>query len=254
MKQLQLQYSIAFLSIALLLGCSGSPKLKSVTTGSTEFNQANSAVDSTSYKLIAPYKKEMDRIMNEVLAVSDSALTKDLPEGSLGNFVSDAVLKKTNDLYRPEDKHPADICLLNNGGLRAQLPKGNITRGNAFELMPFENSIVILTISGQRMQQLFQSLVNFNGAPFAGANVRAKDKKIIELNINGLPFDPGKNYKVVTSDYLAAGGDKYEFFKDPLKTDTLNYKLRDAIIDYMTEENKKGNKIKSRKDGRIKLE
>jgi 2',3'-cyclic-nucleotide 2'-phosphodiesterase (5'-nucleotidase family) len=227
------QYIIAFIAIALILSCSNTTRIKSVNSSSLEFNHQNESVDSLTYKFLAPYKSEMDKIMNEVLAISDSALTKDLPEGSLGDFVSDAVLKKANDNYQPADKKSADICLLNNGGLRAQLPKGKITRGNAFELMPFENSIVILTITGERMQQLFQSLVDNNGAPFSGARVVSKGKKITELKIGGQDFDISKNYKVVTSDYLAAGGDKYDFFKNPLKTDTLNYKLRDAIIDFM---------------------
>lgn len=254
MKRYSLQYFIVFAAIAIFSCCSGPTKIKSVSTGSIEFSRQNTAVDSSTYKLIAPYKSGMDKIMNEVLAVSDSALTKDLPESSLGDFVSDAVLKKTNDVYKPADKKPADVCLLNNGGLRAQLPQGKITRGNAFELMPFENSVVILTITGTRMQQLFQSIVANNGAPFSGATVKARGKKITELKIGGQAIDTAKYYKVVTSDYLAAGGDKYDFFKNPVKTDTLNYKLRDAIIDYMMEENKKGNTIKSRKDGRIKYE
>jgi 2',3'-cyclic-nucleotide 2'-phosphodiesterase (5'-nucleotidase family) len=254
MKQHPLQYVIVFIAIAIFSACSGPPKLKSVSTSSIEFSRQNAAVDSSTYKLIAPYKMEMDKVMNEVLVTSDSALTKELPESTLGNFVADAVLKKTNDAYHPADKKPADVCLLNNGGLRAQLPKGNITRGNAYELMPFENSIVILTITGDHMQQLFQFLVDNNGAPLAGAMVTAKGKKITTLKIGGKDLDPAKNYKVVTSDYLAAGGDKYDFFKTPVTIDTLNYKLRDAIIDYMVEENKKGNTIKSRKDGRIKYE
>jgi 2',3'-cyclic-nucleotide 2'-phosphodiesterase (5'-nucleotidase family) len=249
-----LQYIIVFITIALMQGCSGTTKIKSVSTATIEFNSQNTSVDSVTYKMIAPYKSEMDKIMNEVLVISDTSLTKDLPEGSLGNFVSDAVLKKTNDVYKPADNQPVNICLLNNGGLRAQLPKGAITRGNAFELMPFENSIVILTLSGAKTQQLFQSLVNFNGAPFAGATVKVKGKKITELKINGELFDINKNYKIATSDYLAGGGDKYDFFKDPIQTETLNYKLRDAIIDHMIDENKKGNTIKGKKDGRIKFE
>jgi 2',3'-cyclic-nucleotide 2'-phosphodiesterase (5'-nucleotidase family) len=254
MKQYPLQYFIVFIAIAIFENCSAPTKVKSVNTGSVEFNKQNSAVDSSAYKLIAPYKKEIDAIMNEVLVVSDSAFTKELPESTLGDLVSDAVLIQTNKNYKPADGMPADICLLNNGGLRAQLPKGPITRGNAFELMPFENSILILTIKGERIQQMFQSLVDNNGAPFAGARLVSKGKKITDLKINGQPFDITKNYKVVTSDYLAAGGDKYDFFKEPLKVDTLNYKLRDAIIDYMISENKKGNTLKSKKDGRIKFE
>lgn len=248
------QYIIVSLAIVLTQSCTGPTKIKSVSTGYVEFNQQNAAVDSTAYKLVAPYKTELDKIMTEVLVISDTALTKDLPEGSLGNFVSDAVLKKTNDIYKPADNLPVNICLLNNGGLRAQLPKGPVTRGNAFELMPFENSIVVLTLTGEKTKQLFQSLVEFNGAPIAGATVKAKGKKISELKINGELFDITKNYKVVTSDYLASGGDKYDFFKNPVKTETLNYKLRDAIIDYMIETNQKGNTIKGKKDGRFKYE
>jgi 2',3'-cyclic-nucleotide 2'-phosphodiesterase (5'-nucleotidase family) len=249
-----LQYIIAFIAIALIQSCSGTTKIKSVETTSIEFNPNNSFIDSATYQLISPFKSEMDKIMNEVLVVSDTALTKELPESSLGNFVSDAVLKKANDHYIASDNLPANICLLNNGGLRAQLPKGIITRGNAFELMPFENSIVIITLSGEKTLQLFQSLVDFNGAPFSGATVKAKGKKIEELKINGELFDITKNYKVVTSDYLASGGDKYDFFKEPVKTETLNYKLRDAIIDYMMDTNKNGKTLNSKKDGRIKYE
>jgi 2',3'-cyclic-nucleotide 2'-phosphodiesterase (5'-nucleotidase family) len=248
------QYIIVLIAIVLIQSCSGTTKIKSVSTGYIEFNAQNTSIDSSAYKMVAPFKAEMDKIMNEVLVISDTALTKDLPEGSLGNFVSDAVLKKTNDHYKPSDNLPANICLLNNGGLRAQLPKGPITRGNAFELMPFENSIVILTLTGEKTKQLFQTLVDFNGAPFSGATIKVKGKKISELKINDEPFDANKNYKIVTSDYLAAGGDKYDFFKNPVKTDTLNYKLRDAIIDYMIEIHQRGNTLKGKKDGRIKYE
>src|SRR4051812_11205605 len=124
MKRSTQQYIVALYTIAILYSCSHATKIKSVETASIEFNSKNAEVDSSTYKLIAPYKAQMDKIMNEVLGVSDSALLKDLPESSLGNFVSDAVLKKTNDRYQPADNVPANICLLNNGGLRAQLPKG----------------------------------------------------------------------------------------------------------------------------------
>lgn len=237
----------------ILLSCSTSPKIVQVEKTSIELND-KSSVDSTFHQTIAPYKTKMDAIMNEVLIVSEQALLKGLPESSLGSFVSDAVLKKANERYKPADNVPADICLLNNGGLRAQLPKGEITRGKVFELMPFENSIVVLTLSGEKTKQLFEAMVANNGAPFAGATVIGKGKKMQELIIGGKAFDSNKTYKVVTSDYLAAGGDKYDFFKNPVKTDTLNYLLRDAIIDYMIDEHKKGNTLKYATDGRIKLE
>lgn len=220
-----------------------------------ELNAQTSLTDADFEKAIDPYKDKLDLIMNEVLIVSEQPLLKGLPESSLGDFVSDVILKKTNDNYKPADNIPVSICLLNNGGLRSELPKGNITRGNAFELMPFENAIYILTITGAKTKQLFEYIVENNGAPFAGATIKSKGKKIIELKINGQDLDINKNYKITTSDYLAtAGGDKYHFFKDPVKTEILKYKLRDALIDYMKEENKKGNTLKVNIDGRIKYE
>jgi 2',3'-cyclic-nucleotide 2'-phosphodiesterase (5'-nucleotidase family) len=246
-----------FLPFALLFieNCSTVPKIKKIETSMFELNSKNTLKqDSVFVNIIKPYKAKMEKIMNEVLIISDQELSKGLPESALGNFVSDVILKKTNDKYNPSDKAFVNICLLNNGGLRSELPKGEITRGNAFELMPFENEIIIVTINGEKAKQLFEYIVEYNGAPFSGATIKAKGKTIIELKINGQLFDINKTYKVTTSDYLAAGGDKYNFFKDPIKTEKLNYKLRDAIIDYMVEENKKGNTLKFSTDGRIKYE
>lgn len=254
MKLSPYKYFLPFCVLIFIIACNTTPKLKSVEKSMIELNAQNALTDSVFEKKISPYKTELDKIMNEVLVVSENEMLKGLPESSLGDFVSDAVLKKTNDVYHSADSVKANICLLNNGGLRAQLPKGNITRGNVFELMPFENSILVLTLSGEKTKQLFEYIVGSGGAPFAGATVKGKSKKITELKISAENFDEKKTYKVVTSDYLASGGDKYSFFANPLKVDTINYKLRDAIIDYMLDENKKGNKINAVKDGRIKLE
>jgi 2',3'-cyclic-nucleotide 2'-phosphodiesterase (5'-nucleotidase family) len=251
MLHLLLRILVLLCQLLLLAACSGKTKISSVTVSSIELNEKNKITDSATYYTIAPYKEKMDRIMNEVLGVSDTSLTKDLPESSLGNFVSDAVLSRINSVSTSYKIMPADICLLNNGGLRAQLPKGEITRRNVFELMPFENKIVVLTLSGKQTQEMFEYIVASNGAPFSGAKIKATGKKISALFIQGSPFDPGKNYRIVTSDYLAAGGDKYTFFKDPLYTDTVNYLLRDVIIDQIKSLSASGKKISSKKDGRI---
>ena len=234
--------------------CSTTPKLKKVETSMIELNSQSVQNDAAFEMTINPYKIKMDLTMNDVLIVSEQPLTKGSPESTLGDFTADALLIKTNDHYKPADKVPGDISFLNNGSMRTAFPKGDITRGNAFGLMPFENFIVVLTISGAKTKQLFEYIVENNGFPFAGARVKVKERKITELKINGKNLDLKKTYKIITSDYILGETIKYYFFKDPIKSEVLKYKLRDAIIDYLVDENKKGHSLKVNLDERIKYE
>jgi 2',3'-cyclic-nucleotide 2'-phosphodiesterase (5'-nucleotidase family) len=237
--------------IALTLGsCSSRPRMRSVEPGVIEMN-SSVPTDSAAYNLLHPYKEAIDQIMNEQLAETSAALTKEQPESTLGNFVADAVLEMTNERCKTLGLQSADICLLNNGGLRAQLPKGSVTRRNAFELMPFENKIMIVTLSGEQTKNLFEYIAAVNGAPFSGATLKAKGKKVSAIRIAGADFDQTKTYRVATSDYLAAGGDKYDFFRSPVSADTMKYLLRDAIIDKLKKEKTAGRIIEGKKDGRI---
>lgn len=244
--------NLAFLAtLVAFCACSKQTVISSVNVSHTEINNTNTTADSSVLIRIAPYKQKMESEMNEVVGVTSMPMVKAEPEGSLGNFVADLTLKKTNEKYSPADGAKADVCLLNNGGLRTSLPMGEITRGKVYELMPFDNRIVVLTLTGEKMQQLIEYLAYSGGAPVSGVKMGIKNKKPVNVTINGQPIDANRNYKVVTSDYLAAGGDKMRFFNDPIKIEDINYLLRDAIIDYMKEEHKKGNKLSTEADGRI---
>ncbi|MBA3901476.1 MAG: 5'-nucleotidase C-terminal domain-containing protein [Bacteroidetes bacterium] len=232
---------------SLFLGCS--PKVGSLTFERSMiiFNESLIAPDSSAMAMIMPFKSQIDLEMNDILIISEMALAKGQPESLLGNLVADLTLKKGMDYYQA----PIDFCLLNNGGLRTALPEGEITRGKVFELMPFENELVVLTLSGQKAEQLFNYVARSEGMPVAGIKMGIQDKKAVNVLINGKPFNPEKEYKVITSDYLANGGDKMAFFKDPLKSEILYVKLRDAIIEFFTEENIAGRNLTSKEDGRI---
>lgn len=207
--------------------------------------------DSAILKLVEPYKNEIDRTMNAVLVVSAQALVKSQPEGLLGNIVADLTLETCNYNYQPEDGELADICILNNGGLRTSLPKGEITRGKVFELMPFENEIVVLTLSGENTLNLLKYIAKVGGIPVAGFKMGIKDDEPKDIIIGGKPFDINRNYKVVTSDYLASGGDKMYFFNNPINYEYVNKMLRDAIIEYFTAIGEKNEELVVKFDDRI---
>lgn len=239
--------------IALIfVSCSGGSKVASKEGTSVALTKDySSGKDVSIEEFIKPYNDAMVKEMNEVLIVSDLALTKDQPESLLGNLVADIVLKKSNEKCRELSLEKVDICLLNNGGLRTSLPKGELTRGKIFELMPFENEMVVLTMTGEQIRDMFTYVAAANGVPMAGIRLGIKDSQANTIKINTIDFDIKKTYRVVTSDYLGAGGDKMTFFSKPVKMEKLKYKLRDALIDYMKEEGKKGTVLTSKLDGRI---
>ena len=233
---------------AILLSCS--PK-SHIIRYDDNFLSIDSTLtpDSLITAEIVPYKVQFSKIMDEVLAYSEQAMFRDQPEGLLGNFTADATLKKTKEFCK--DSCTVDFCVLNNGGLRNSLPKGNITRGNVFQLMPFENEIVILKLDGNSLKEMFDFIANKGGMPIAGMKMKIKNNMASDVIISDKPFDISKSYWVVTSDYLASGGDNMSFFSNAQKKIMLEKKLRDVIIEYLQEENKKGNTIKVKKDGRI---
>jgi 2',3'-cyclic-nucleotide 2'-phosphodiesterase (5'-nucleotidase family) len=143
---------------------------------------------------------------------------------------------------------------MNTGGLRTPLPKGAIKKSKVFELMPFENELVVLTLSGEKTFEMFQFIAKKGGIPVSGFKMGIKDSNVVSVKVGEIKFDKSKKYRIVTSDYLANGGDKMIFFNNPLKRVSLNLKVRDAIIEYMFEETKKGNKLKSKLDSRIYFE
>ncbi len=249
-----MKYIIPLIAISLA-GCSTAPKLVKTETQSIHFKTAeNNTEKKNAVDFIAPYKKLIDAEMNAVLGTADIAHVKDLPESTLGNLVCDLVQEQSSIAYLAKYGRKIDIVMLNNGGLRASLPKGDITRGKLFELMPFENDIAVLTLSGQKTKELFEYVARNHGMPMAGVKLGIKDTIAQTILVNKVQFDVTKTYTVATSDYLAAGGDKMKFFNSPLEYHLLGLKLRDAIIQGVEEKTKQGKTLNYPKDGRIYYE
>lgn len=210
-------------------------------------------IDSAVYYQVENYKKALDAEMNEVIGHTETQMYRDIPQGLLNNFVADLVLNKGNEAYRPSDGQAIDFCLLNYGGLRSSLPKGNITRGNVFELMPFENEMIVVTISGEKTKNLFEYLSRKNnwGMPVSGIQLKVKDNEVIEVKIQGKSLDLSRNYKILTSDYLATGGDKMDFFLQAIAYEPLNLRIREVIIEYFINQSAQGKVAKSQIDDRF---
>lgn len=239
-----------FSALISLYACSKKTSVSNVTESHIIIN--NPKIDSSMYKVMLPYKKTHDEQMYTVIAKSEDPLVKADVESTLGNFFCDAVIYETKKILG-KDSDMVDVAIFNKGGLRNSLPKGNITIGNIFELMPFDNELVLLKLSGTQFKDMCFKIVEKGGIPVGGMRLTMKGSTPTDITIKGKPFDETKNYWIVTSDYLANGGDSYNFFKNATDRKMMNILLRNVIINYCEDITKLDQTIKPKLDGRIQL-
>jgi len=189
--------------------------------------------DAEFLKEIQPYHDTLQGKINEVLCYNLRTLSRqESPlESSLGNFYADACYLAVDTTFFKEKKRHIDFALFNYGGIRTAIPKGNVKVEDIFTLMPFENKLVVVELSGPMVQQLFDYLASRKQAhPISGIKVSLKKDELTAIEIQGKKFDVNKNYWVLTHDYLQHGGDNMSFFTEPLSLYVAEYKVRDALI------------------------
>ena len=187
-----------------------------------------SGTDSSLLSMLAPYKLGVDTQMKVVIGHTDIPLSKAQPESTLGNFMSDAQLLAARRL---DPKVEASV--VNYGGIRIPyLAPGPISRGNLYELMPFDNTVAIVEIPGAVLKEFCDHMAKAKGWPVSGLRFTIKDKKATDITINGKEINDHIIYKITVSDYLARGGDNCGFLI-PLKKRYTSVLLRDAMIDYV---------------------
>lgn len=210
-------------------------------------NRSEVADDETIDDLINPYRAKLEGQMNEVIGEIAHDMSKKLPESTLGNFVAE-LLKEQTELIIGDS---LDFAMQNHGGLRiSSLSKGPINKWKVFELMPFDNMLVVITADGRIIKQLFDVIAYKGGWPMTDdIKMTIKDTIATEVLIHGQPIDDDRLYKFAINDYIANGGDNCDFLQEG-KVETLNITVRDAIIDYF--ERTKGTMHSSKITGRIK--
>ncbi|RBW62426.1 UDP-sugar hydrolase [Tenacibaculum sp. E3R01] len=208
--------------------------------------QSSEKIDDT----IAPYKKKLADNMSKVLSYTPEKLTRQgiNMQSNLGNLLADLCIEMAAPIFKEKSNTSIDFSMFNHGGIRATIPAGKITKEHAFKLMPFENELVVAEITGNKVIELVNYFIENKVANPLSKNIELTIKENnYSLKINGEIFDKNKTYSVLTSDFLQGGGDKMIFFKNPKKLTKLNYKVRDAIINYF----KKVDTLKTSIDNRI---
>ena len=243
---------IGFSLVLLLFSCSHSLYVHQISAANVLVKQENTVVDSLVQAVIQPYRDSIEHDMSKLVGVSEAPLKRGKPESKLTNLVSDLLLE-TGIEYCQSSNLPVrpQASYVNYGGLRGSLPQGEITVGHLFELMPFENEVVIIQLSGESVQKMADKIAARGGEGVAGITMGIQNEKVVDFKIGGQEIDPAKTYWMVTSDYIACGGDQMSMFLNPADMISTKLKLRDVLISGLKDRYKRDGIISIKEDGRI---
>lgn len=186
---------------------------------------------------VTPYRANINKDLDNILTYCPETLdkSKGVWQTNIGNLLAKIVFDIGNPIFKNREQLSIDFCLLNHGGIRAVIPKGNVTTRTAFEVMPFENSLIIVGLKGSKVKEMATFLLaEKKPHPLYGIKIFANKENfnINRIEINGKAVEEDKTYYVATSDYLSNGGDNMAFFKESYLKIDLDYKLRNMLIDY----------------------
>jgi 5'-nucleotidase/UDP-sugar diphosphatase len=190
-----------------------------------EDDDRNGAVDKICTALVARSEREMAEPVGVLLEPLKRAFRR-VHSSPAGNFITDTMRAALE----------ADVAIQNRGGIRCDLPKGEVTRRGLFELLPFGNHLVLLELSGEDLFACVRASVEgtaHTGLEVSGATIvyemREGQPFLVDLEVGGEHLDRKRTYRLCTNNFLAGGGDGYEVLKDQRVLREAPTFLRDVL-------------------------
>ena len=221
--------------ILFALSCHTSYKAESVQYSNYRVTQ-NADQGKNIASLMKPYSDSVNIKMDVVIGYNETKLERQKQNNLLGYFITDAYLQMVKQKFN----QTIDAAFMNAGGIRLpELPAGAITQGKIFELMPFDNLMMLLKMKGSQLKQYLDTLAANDGVIESGITMQIVNKTVQQVLIGGKPLDTDAEYTIVHSDYVIINS---ALLKN-LERKTNGYLLRDAIIDYVRSFTGQGKKI-----------
>ncbi len=216
--------SVAYVDVPIARTARGALAPKEVFVG-TDTIPPDPAIEA----LVAAATKPVEPLVSRPIAQVPQTLRRDRPQYPLGNLIADAQRAATH----------ADVAVMNNGGIRANLNAGEVTYGALFEIQPFGNQLVRVSVTGAELRAYFERVVartvstHVSGAIVTYDPARPAGSRIVELTVGGEPVRPERRYTLAMSDFMAAGGDGYAIPGLETRTEATGIVDLDALIDYI---------------------
>ncbi|MEM9158072.1 MAG: 5'-nucleotidase C-terminal domain-containing protein [Verrucomicrobiota bacterium] len=201
---------------------------------------------------LKPFREGVEAFASEVIGIAAEPLTRRRPEGGLSNLAVDSL----RAVSEREFGTAIEVGVINFGGLRRNMPEGELTMGLLTELSPFDNYLTFLEVEGELILELAKQISGGAGLAVSGMTIRFdEDGELTKALVGGEPIDLGKRYRMASIDYLV--GTRDSLFKDEWivsKIVSEDLVLKDSIVLHLSVLNERGVKIFEEGDGRVGLE
>lgn len=246
---------LLLITVTMMSACSSHYQVGSITRSRLLIDSKYDAQpDAKAMALIAPYKATVDKEMSPVVGQTARYMAPDRPEDLLSNLLPDILMWASTRF----NEQP-DFAVYNIGGIRAAFAEGNVTYGDVIDVAPFENKICFLTLTGEKVMELFSQIAKRGGEGLShGISMGiTPDMKLVKASLNGEPIDKERTYRIATLDYLAQGNDEMVAFKagtDVVSPQGDENNVRFIIIDYFRDKMARGEKVDAAIEGRVYVE
>ena len=239
--------SLYLFLILCLAACTRQPMtVTSVKTEAIPVNASEDDIQDFAYLAkLKPVTEALEKEMNVQIGYAPEDLWVGEPECPMLNWSSDALWEAAKKAYDGR----VDIAIVNMGGMRCSWPKGPVTKKSVFELMPFDNRLVVLTLKGTDIIELCESFAKYGGQGVAGMRVKVIDNKLADVTIGGKAVNPNALYTVATSDYLAGGTDHMDALTKYVEYWNSDLLIRELYLEAVSQQDT----IRAAVDGRMTM-
>ncbi|UII25825.1 5'-nucleotidase C-terminal domain-containing protein [Fulvivirga maritima] len=245
MKYLPIDFNLKYgaLLIFFLASCTSKEEYQRSYTWSSV--QVDSAIEESDHleEIIAPYRVRLDSMMNEVIGYASHDLTAEGQyESDLGTFVTQVILNQSRSSYNKD----VDLSIMNHhGGLRASINKGPVELGEVYEVMPFENEMLLLEVPGDSLVKLVEFVGQSHSSMIWPVSFEVTNSGVKNIKVNGEKINLDKNYTLAVSDYQANGGSGFSMLKPLKRIEVEPVKLRDMLVKEIRDLTAQGDTVKT---------
>lgn len=179
--------------------------------------------------------------LKKVVGYAEEELPHMKTEGSLSNWFVGVVMDQVSELSGKK----IDVGICNFGGIRKEMPKGDVLLDDIQSMFPFKNYLVHLEVKGNELRKVFQSMAQTRFQAVGGVKVEVVDRKLNSVLVGGEPLDDEKVYNVATISFLLTGGDGLKLEDNAMKINSYDVMIMDAVLEYIENLTKEGKTITS---------